>query len=201
MTTQPTKTAGSHQPVTVQKDVTAPIFSLPDVYGRTIDLNTYRDKRILLAFFRHAGCPFCNLRVHALSKVHHELQALGLEMIFFFESSEKVILRSTFHQGVSPIPIISDPQKIWYDTYGLEESSRKSTMSHITSFVQTAIRAKAKGLPIHLMASGESINTIPAEFLIDHDLVVRKLHYAKHLNDRLELDEVRSFARTGQVNL
>ncbi len=39
--------------MTVQRDLVAPIFKLKDVYGRMIDLETYSDKRILLAFFRH----------------------------------------------------------------------------------------------------------------------------------------------------
>jgi peroxiredoxin Q/BCP len=183
----------------VRQNVTAPVFSLNDVYGRLIDLNQYRDKRVLVAFFRHAGCPFCNLRVHALSKEYESLKAAGLEMIFFFESKSSVILRSSFHQGVSPIPIISDPEKKWYDVYGLESSALKSTVSHITTFVQTVVKAKMKGLPVHLMADGESINTIPAEFLLDKNLIVKKLHYSASLTDRLELDVIRAFARTGQV--
>ncbi len=122
-----------------------------------------------------------------------------MEMIFFFESKEKIILRSTFHQEVSPVPIISDPEKVWYDTYGLESSGMKSAISHITSFVQTAIKAKSLGLPMHMMADGESIKTIPAEFLIDKGLIVRKLHYSKDLNDRLPIEDVRLFAETGRV--
>ncbi len=63
----------------------APHFCLDDVFDRKIDLEAYRGRKVLVAFFRHAGCPFCNLRVHHLLKVHEELKAQGLEMIFFFE--------------------------------------------------------------------------------------------------------------------
>jgi peroxiredoxin len=178
-------------------NVQAPVFELKDVYGRMINLNGYKDKRVMVAFFRHAGCPFCNLRVHALSKVHQELKGMGFEMIFFFESTEKVILRSSFHQGVSPIPIIADPEKKMYSLYGLEESLSKATISHITSFAQTTIRAKSMGLPIHLMASGESFSTMPAEFLLDEGLLIKELHYSERLNDRLEIETIKSFAKTG----
>jgi len=180
---------------TIQRNTTAPIFKLKDVYGRIIDLDQYRDKKVLIGFFRHAGCPFCNLRVHALTKIHADLKALGLEMIFFFESKESVILRSSFHRGVSPIPIISDPEKIWYKNYGLEPSTAKSVISHMTSFVQTAIKAKMEGLPVHAMASGESFSTMPAEFLLDKNLVVKRLHYSERLNDRLDLEDIKDFAR------
>jgi thioredoxin-dependent peroxiredoxin len=185
--------------MTLTKNIPAPLFKVKDVYGRSIDLNDYRESKVLIAFFRHAGCPFCNLRVHELSKAHLELKAKGLEMIFFFESKEKVILRSSFHTGVSPIPIVSDPEKVWYNTYGLETSAYKSTMSHLTSFVQAVIKAKSIGVPVHMMADGESINTIPAEFLLDKGLVIKKLHYSQRLDDRMELSAIRAFAQDSSI--
>lgn len=178
----------------LKQNTTAPLFALKDIFSRMIDLNNYRDKKILIAFFRHAGCPFCNLRVHNLTKIHQELKDKGMEMIFFFESKEAVLLRSIFHKEVSPIPLISDPTKTWYKEYGLENSTSKSTLSHITSFVQTAIRAKRTGVPIHMMADGESFSTIPAEFLIDKNLIIKRLHYSQDLNDRLDIETIRAFA-------
>lgn len=178
----------------LELNVLAPSFRLTDIFKRTIDLQDYKGKRVLVGFFRHAGCPFCNLRVHALTRLHAELKDGAFDMIFFFESSERVLLRSSFHKGVSPIPIISDAEKVWYTTYGLEPSPFKSAMSHLTSFIQTAMQARATGVPVHAMADGESISTMPAEFLLDENLVIRKLHYSGRLNDRLDLDEIRAFA-------
>lgn len=180
----------------IEKGVIAPHFKRIDVFNREIDLNDYRDNKLLIGFFRHAGCPFCNLRVHTLTKAYEELKQQGLEMIFFFESKERIILRSTFHQEVSPVPIISDPEKEIYKMYGLEGSFFKSSMSHITSFVQTALKAKKTGVPIHPMADGESFNTMPAEFLLDKGLVVKELHYSQRLNDRLNIEVVKNFAKT-----
>jgi hypothetical protein len=131
--------------------------------------------------------------------VHEEFKSKGLDMIFFFESKEQVILRSSFHQGVSPIPIISDPEKLWYKAYGLEPSTLKSVTSHFTSFVQTVIKAKNAGVPVHAMASGESFSTMPAEFLLDKDLIVRRLHYSERLNQRMDISDIRAFAETGKV--
>ena len=181
--------------------IKAPVFRTEDVYNRLIDLASYQGKKVLVAFFRHAGCPFCNLRVHALSKAHADLRLKGLEMIFFFESRPSVILRSSFHQGVSPIPIISDPGKTWYQAYGIENSVMKSTVSHVTSFVQTAWKAQSAKVPLHLMASGESFSTMPAEFLLDENLIIRKVHYAERLNDRLDLSEIVRFVNTGKITV
>lgn len=177
----------------------APTFNLKDIYGREINLENYRDKRFLLAFFRHAGCPFCNLRVHTLQKVYEELKRKNFEMVFFFESKGNVILRSSFHQGVSPTPIIADPEKKIYSAYGLESSTTKALISHATSFASTVIKAKAANLPVHMMADGESFSTMPAEFLIDKDLVIKRAHYSERLNQRMHVDDIRAFADKGVV--
>jgi peroxiredoxin len=177
----------------------APLFNRKDIFGRQIDLEDYKDKKVFIGFFRHAGCPFCNLRVHALTKVHQKLKEKGLEMLFFFESKESVLLRSTFHQEVSPIPLISDPEKEIYAKYGLEESKSISTKSHITSFIQTAIKAKYNGVPMNMPEAQESLNTIPAEFLIDKGLRLKKLHYSKSLTDRLDLDLIEKFANDSSI--
>ncbi|NJO00869.1 MAG: redoxin domain-containing protein [Bacteroidia bacterium] len=180
----------------VELNITAPAFKLKDVFGRVIDLQEYKGRKVMIGFFRHVGCPFCNLRVHMLTRAHEDLKTQGLEMIFFFESGEEIILRSIFHQQVHPIPIISDSQKVWYNTYGLESSAYKVTMSHLTSFLQTAIEARRKSLPIHPMADGESFNTLPAEFLLDQNLIIRRLHYSERLNDRLSLEDIYAFAKS-----
>jgi len=180
-------------------EITAPVFNLKDVYGREINLQNYKDKKVLIGFFRHAGCPFCNLRVHSLTKEYEMLKSQGMEMIFFFESKESIILRSTFHQEVSPIPIISDPEKKIYAQYGLEKSFGKSTVSHLTSFIQTVVKANKAGVPIHWMAAGESFSTMPAEFLLQEGLVIKKLLYSTRLNERMDLEEIKYFANTGKV--
>jgi peroxiredoxin Q/BCP len=183
------------------ESVQAPLFKINDVYGRLIDLESYKTKRVLIGFFRHAGCPFCNLRVHSLSKVYAGLKSKGFEMIFFFESKESVIVRSSFHQGVSPVPIISDPAKVWYKAYGLEPSLAKSTLSHLSGFVQTAWRAQSAHVPTHMMASGESFSTMPAEFLLDENLVIKTVHYSDRLNDRMDLSEIERFALEARQGL
>jgi len=178
----------------IKEQLKAPIFAADDIFDRHIDLKDYQDKKILIGFFRHAGCPFCNLRVHTLTKIHEELKEQGMEMIFFFESPKRVLLRSIFHKEVSPIPLISDPDKEIYAQYGIESSGYKSAMSHITTFVQTALEAKKEGVPMHPMAAGESIKTMPAEFLIDKNLIVKKVHYSDRLVNRMDVSDIKDFA-------
>jgi kynurenine formamidase len=67
-------------------------------------------------------------------------------------------------------------------------------VSHIQTFVQTAFKASGLGLPMHLMAGGESIKTMPAEFLLSKGLLIREVHYSERLNDRMSVDKIRAFA-------
>lgn len=187
------------QNLVVELNVTAPLFNLLDIFDRAIDLKSYKGKKVFIGFFRHAGCPFCNLRVHNLMKVREKLVQQNMEMIFFFESSKELMLQSIFHKEVSPVPLIADPQKNWYTIYGIENSLLKTSMSHLTSFIQTAVAAKKRNLPLHVMASGESFSTMPAEFLLDENQIIRKIHYAKNLNDRMSIDVILDFA-SGQKN-
>ncbi len=185
--------------ITLELNVSAPTFLLKDIFDREINLSLYKGKKVFIGFFRHAGCPFCNLRVHYLQKRYAEIQEKNMELIFFFESSKKVLLSSTFHKDISPIPLIADPENTWYQTYGIEKSTSKSMASHLTSFIQTAVKAKIKKLPLHMMAENESFSTMPAEFLLDENLIIRGIHYSNGLNDRMSMDHIMQFAENGTI--
>ncbi len=61
------------------------------------------------------------------------------------------------------------------------------------------MKAKEMDLPAHNMADGESIRTMPAEFLLDKRLVVKKFHYSQRITDRLPLEEITAFAEDREV--
>ena len=46
------------------------------------------------------------------------------------------------------------------------------------------------------MAGKESFNTIPAEFLLDEQGVIRKIHYSNGLNDRMSIEHIYKFAKS-----
>lgn len=118
-----------------------------------------------------------------------------MEMIFFFESTKEVLLANHFYENMSPVPIISDPDREWYQKYGVESSRSKSIKSHIVFLIQTTLVAKFKKLPVHWMAGEESFNTIPAEFLVDERGILRKANYWNNLKDRISMDAIMSFIK------
>ncbi|WP_338391572.1 redoxin domain-containing protein [Fulvitalea axinellae] len=176
----------------------APLFNLVDVFERPVDLSQNTGKKTLVAFFRNVACPFCNLRVYELLKASERLKKEGLEMIFFFESKKRVILRSSFHQEIAPIPLLSDPEREWYKKYGTERSPLGMVKTIFNSEASKAKRrAVGMGLPDSGDTKGTTGNLMPAEFLLGPDLKVEYVHYAKHLNDRIPLKQLEQYAASG----
>ncbi len=168
----------------------APLFSITDVSDRKISLSDYKNKKkkILISFFRNVACPFCNFRIHQLTKKNEKWKD-KLEMIFVLESKKQVILRSTFHQGVSPIPIISDEEKVLYQKYGIEKSTLKWLSTMLSGERRAAFNTSRKmGLAID---SGEGLtNTIPADFLLDENLNIIEAYYGKNAADHVPFETI-----------
>lgn len=169
---------------------TVPLFSLTDIYDREIDLSAYKtkNKKILISFFRNVACPFCTFRIHQLTKKNEKWKD-KLEMIFFLESKKQVILRSIFHQEVSPIPIISDFERATYQKYGAEVSTKKTNVT-LNSKEQMTFYTNLvdKGYGID---SGEAtIHSIPADFLLDENLNIIEVYYGKNLADHLPFEKI-----------
>lgn len=174
------------------KGETAPSFQIKDIYGNSIDLENYRGKRLLLTFFRNVICPFCNLRIHHLDKISEELG--NLKMVFVFESRQDIILKSSFHTSMSPIPLISDPDRALYQRYGVEYSLTKTVLSMFSSNMRSHYRA-AKRLGLDLKADEKPTKSIPADFLIDEQGVIRESYYGKSIKDHIPLERIQQFAQ------
>jgi peroxiredoxin len=56
----------------------APDFSLPNVFGKRIQLsNLLQSGPVVLAFYRYAWCPYCNMQLRALQLALPHNRALG----------------------------------------------------------------------------------------------------------------------------
>jgi peroxiredoxin len=176
----------------IYKGDTAKDFTIKDIYGKNVTLSDFKGKKILLGFFRNVTCPFCNLRVHELQKQKSILDSRNVQMVFLFESSTKLLSLSTFHQGISPIPLIGDPEKVIYQQYGVEPS----IIGMLKTFLSpTSLRmleeAKKLNLPKEDKASTQSL--MPADFLIDENFVIQYAHYGKDMADHIPLPMIINF--------
>lgn len=169
-------------------------FSVSDIYGNKINLSDFKGKKIHLGFFRNVNCPFCNLRVHQLSKLNVAFKEKDLTMLYFFESDPKLLLKSIFHQEISPIPLIGDPEKRIYAQYGVEASVLKVIS---TLFFKGTMKDMKAGKALNLPGEKDKDATqslMPADFLIDEKFIIQNAYYGKNLNDHIAIDEISRFA-------
>jgi len=165
------------------KGENAPTFSVKDISGKTIRLEDYKGNHTLVAFFRYASCPFCNLRVHNLIERYDDLRAKGIDVIAFFESPKESILKYAGKKP-TPFPIIPDPERKIYNLYGVETSWGKFFKSFVTGAGEF-IRATKKGFLPGKMEN--NIAQMPADFFVYPDGKIHTAHYGNSLADHLPL--------------
>ncbi len=167
-------------------------FTMNDIYGNPLKLSDFKGKKIVLSFYRNVSCPFCSRRIHAIMGNNLKLKNSGVQLVMMFESSNTKIASSVFHQGVSPWPLIGDPERSIYKKYGVEPSVLKvfNTFLH-SSLSKAKEETKSLKLPEDKDAT---MSLIPADFFIDENFKVVRAHYGKHLDDHVSLDDLKAFA-------
>lgn len=165
-------------------------FRLPALDGSTFELSSLKGRPFMLSFFRFASCPFCNLRMHQLVKRRAELDSrFGIVAVF---DSSLDNLREHAERHHSPFPVLADSTGGAYALYGIEHSVagmlkgmflRMPTMLY-AMFGKGYIPRKIEG----------SMTTMPADFLVDANGVIRHANYGKDEGDHLPFADVKRFA-------
>lgn len=166
----------------------APGFDIQDVFKRTHRLDDCSGKLLMLAFFRYASCPLCNLRVHQLIQHYPELKASGLNLLAFFQSPPESIRQYVGRQD-APFPIIADPYRVLYSRYGVEVSWGGFIKGGL--HLDALISAATKGFLPGRMEGAKHL--IPADFLIGPNQVIDVAHYGRDIGDHLPLNDIRSW--------
>ena len=166
----------------------APEFAVSDHLGKAITLRDLAGKKSMIAFFRHAGCPFCNLRVAELIREYPALQNEGLQIVSFWQSTAEQLYDGAGSQKPQ-FPMIPDRHKEIYRHYGIE-NSRLALFKMLLqpSLTMSAIRSPYRKKHI----TGES-DLVPADFLINEDLTIHTAYYGSDVGDHIPLSQVRAF--------
>ena len=157
---------------------TAPDFTVTDIDGNTIRLSDYEGKKVLLCFFRYAGCPFCNLLLRSLIERYPKLHEQGLEIIAFMQSPRTGVTDHSVDKRYpeTPFPLIADPERDIYKLYGVSPSFAKFSRSMVT------VPKLLPSLYRHHLRQGKidgSFFLIPAFFLIGPDnLQIHEAYYS-----------------------
>jgi len=170
----------------LKENETAPSFKVEDMDGNIFDLNVPRDKPLLIAFFRYASCPLCNLRVHELIENYENLKD-KVEIVLIFQSPKAKIEQYVGRQNI-PYRLLPNPTKTLYHLYGVENSWLGFAKAW-TIEIKKVFIALFKKHYLPGTVEGE-IHRIPADFIVDTDNKILKAFYGKDIGDHLPLSEL-----------
>jgi peroxiredoxin Q/BCP len=184
------------EPSKLQAGQPAPDFNCTDIFGNSVKLADYQHEKLLLCFFRYAGCPWCNLAIHRLTLAYPAFQELNLNVVAFIQSQPENIKHYIFDRHTPPpqFPIIADPERTVYDLYGVRDSLPAAARSlvKLPDWVQASFRKGFK----QGTADG-SLTLVPAQFLIERSSKIYKANYGVDYYDHLPIVEIMDFAQFG----
>jgi peroxiredoxin len=166
-------------------------LKLPAIDGSLFDLDNLKGKPFMLSFFRFASCPFCNLRVHELVKKHDLLPA-DFKIVAVFDSTLHNLQQ---HAGKhhAPFPILADEHNTYYQLYDIEHSVLGVAKGMVLRMPKMLYGMFGKGyIPLTI---GGSMTTMPADFLVDRQGIIREAYYGKDEGDHLAFERIREFAK------
>lgn len=166
----------------------APNFEVISTNGDTIQLDNYKGQKVFVAFFRYAGCPVCNFRIHELIENYDLLSSKGYRIIAIYESSNTT-LNEYLKENFVPFTVIGDPQLNLYKKYGVEKSFWKMLGSAFTKQPKDAMK-KGNELFTKKYERDGNLARIPADFLIDENGILTTVHYGKNIGDHLPIAEI-----------
>jgi len=167
-----------------------PHIVLTGIDGQTYSTDTLEGQPHMIAFFRFATCPFCNMRIHQLVSNYSKL-ADSFKIIAIFDAPLKHLTKNA-SKHKAPFPILADPTNQYYKAFAIERSIVGVFKGMIFRF-PTLIAGLFKGY-IPLVAKGH-MTTMPAEFLIDSEGIIQKVYYGTDEGDHLPLNEVIKFSQ------
>lgn len=165
-------------------------LNLPAIDGTQFDIGEMKGKRFLLAFFRFASCPFCNMRVHELVTRFNEFGDDFTIIAIFDSSLENLQRHADKHRA--PFPILADEENTYYKEYGIEHSVLGVFKGMIMRMPTLLKGMFLKGY-VPLVIKG-SMTTMPADLLVDENGVVQVAHYGKDEGDHLSFEVVKRFS-------
>lgn len=170
-------------------DMVSPI-RLPAIDGTLFDLDSLKGQSYMLSFFRFASCPFCNLRMHELVTKFDQLPD-GFTIVAVFDSPlDNLQQHADRHHA--PFPVLADENGDAYKRYDIEHSLLGVFKGMILRMPKLMYGMFGKGyIPLRIKGS---MTTIPADFLVDRDGVIREAYYGKDEGDHLPFERIMQFA-------
>lgn len=167
---------------TVAPDFTATVYA-----REPLTLSALRGQKVWLAFFRYAGCPLCNLRVHQMIQRHDAWERQGLKIVAVFQAPVDEVAANVGEQN-APFPIVCDPDETLYRLYGLEASLAGYLSPKNLPKMAAALKEGFMPGTMH-----GTKTRLPADFLIDETGKVVDTFYADAIGDHIPFERIDAF--------
>lgn len=169
----------------------APSFSVKDVDGKFHSIEQYKGQKILLSFYRNAGCPVSNYLFHELEQQKDYFSGKNVVLLSVYESAPENVkaFRDTnqYYQILLP-----NPGGSLYDLYGVEISRAKMTKGTLHGAMQKSKEGKKMFGTQKIKQDGQP-NRIAADFIIDENGNVIAAYYGKYLGDKMPLPLIKKY--------
>ena len=166
-------------------------ITLPKSDGSMFNLSETKGKKILLTFYRIAGCSFCNLRIHEFIKRYSEFGKNFTHVGIFHSPTDNLQSYMKKH-GDIPFTILADSDFKYFEKYEIERSIKKIFYAMLFK-VHKVIPAIMKGfIPLNIKGY---VDIAVTDILINEDGIVEDVYYAKKdIADHLEFDKIKEFS-------
>lgn len=159
-------------------------FSFTDVSGKQYEYNDFQDKKVIVAFFRYAGCPISNFRIHELKEEYHQLVSEGFEVVVIFNSTANILKEYAIKVG-APFIFVADSELKLYKKFAIEQSFGK--------MLKTVFMKKGKKLYEGKKYKTDGARTIiPSEFILEKGRV-QEAYYGNYVGDFLPIYRINQF--------
>lgn len=108
--------------------------------GETLQALSHKQP-VLLIFLRHFGCTFCREALADISKERQRIENLGIKIVFVHMTEDSIAERYFSRYDLEGATHISDPEKRYYQSFGLLRGSFNQLFG-----LQTWIRGFSAGV-------------------------------------------------------
>ena len=167
-------------------------IELPDTNGNMFKLSSTKGKKVLLTFYRIAGCSFCNLRLMEFKKKSDEF---GRDFVHvgIFHSPTDNLNRTMRKHGNLPFKILADEHFKYFEKYEVERSMGKVFLAMLFK-AHKIFPAIFKGF-IPMRIKGFFDIAITDVFINEKGIVSDVLYAKKDSADHFPFEKVRAFSK------
>ena len=166
-------------------------ITLPTHEGVEFNLSQTLGKKVLLTFYRVAGCTFCNLRLLEFNKRFSELGS-NFTHVGIFHSNVSLLKSNMKKHGDINFTVLADENFKYFEKYEVKTSWWGVIRASFTRFTKFNKALFLKGyIPFPIKGH---FNTLPVDILIDEKGVVVDVKYAKDIGDHFSFEKLKSFS-------